>query len=122
MMKNFLLVAAGGGLGTMVRYGTSLLFQKNTFPVATLFINIIGSFAIGIIMALSLKNTAGINEQWKLFLATGICGGFTTFSAFSYENLQLMQAGKCKLAFLYIICSVLLGLLAVFFGFKLFNT
>ena len=122
MIKNFLIVAAGGGLGAVLRFGSSELIRTGNFPAATLLINMTGSFAIGIIMALHLKMTGGINEQWKLFLATGICGGFTTFSAFSYENLQLLQSGKFNTAFAYIISSVLLGLLAVYTGFKLFNT
>lgn len=121
MIKNFLLVAAGGGIGAVLRYAISILLQNNQFPTATLIINIIGSFAIGIIMAMSLKSSPQLTETGKLFLATGICGGFTTFSAFSYENIQLLQAGKYNLAFIYIFASVAAGLLAAWLGFKLFN-
>ncbi len=122
MIKNFLLVAAGGGLGAMLRYGISHLIQQNNFPTATFLINITGSFFIGIIMALSIKTSGNISEQWKLLLTTGICGGFTTFSAFSYENLQLLQSGKYNTVLLYSLCSVILGIVAAWFGFKLFNT
>jgi CrcB protein len=121
MIRNLFLVAAGGGIGAMMRYTISLLLQNYNFPVATLLINIIGSFFMGVIMAFSLRTTGNLSDAGKLFLATGICGGFTTFSAFSYENLQLLQSGKYNLAFVYIIASVLLGLLAAFFGFKLFT-
>lgn len=122
MIRNFILVAAGGGIGAMMRYATYLLLPAKNFPAATLLINIAGSLAIGIIMALSAKTFSTLNEATRLFLATGICGGFTTFSAFSYESLQLFQSGKYSLAFIYIIASLLLGFAAVFAGYKLFNT
>lgn len=122
MIRNFLLVAAGGGIGTMLRYGVYLLLRSNNFPLATLLINIVGSFIIGLVMAYSLRSANSLPDASKLFLVTGLCGGFTTFSAFSYENLQLMQSGKCNLAFLYILLSVVFGLLAAWAGFKMINT
>lgn len=122
MIRNFFLVAAGGGIGTMLRYAVYLLFRINNFPLATLLINIAGSFIIGLIMAFSLKSTDSLPDASRLFLVTGLCGGFTTFSAFSYENLQLMQSGKYNLAFLYILLSVVFGLLAAWAGFKMINT
>ena len=93
MIKNFILIGVGGALGSMLRYLFSLLIQHKQLPWATLLVNIIGSFIIGIVVAESLKNEIFANN-WRLFLATGICGGFTTFSAFSLENLQLLQNGK----------------------------
>ena len=121
-IKNFFLVAMGGGLGAMLRYAASLLIRTDShFPLATLLINIVGSFFIGSIMALGVRSSANISEAGKLFWATGICGGFTTFSAFSYENLQLFQLGRYNLAFVYIMLSVLLGLSATWIGFKLFQ-
>ena len=121
-IKNFFLVAIGGGLGAMLRYAASLLIRTDShFPLATLLINIAGSFFIGSIMALGVRSSANISEAGKLFWATGICGGFTTFSAFSYENLQLFQLGRYNLAFVYIMLSVLLGLSATWIGFKLFQ-
>lgn len=123
MLKNFFLVAMGGGIGAMLRYAVSLISKPGIgFPVTTFIINITGSFLIGIIMALSLRATGAISENSKLFWATGICGGFTTFSAFSYENLQLFQSAKSNLAFIYIILSVLLGITASWFGFKLLQS
>ena len=121
-IKNFFLVAMGGGLGAMLRYAASLLIRTDShFPLATLLINIAGSFFIGSVMALGVRSSANISEAGKLFWATGICGGFTTFSAFSYENLQLFQLGRYNLAFVYIMLSVLLGLSATWIRFKLFQ-
>lgn len=117
MIRNFLLIGIGGGIGSMLRYGASLLVGQKTFPLATLLINIIGSFIIGLVIAAALKQD--INNNWKLFLATGICGGFTTFSAFSLENLQLLQNERYGLFVLYLALSIVGGLAAVWCGFKL---
>ncbi len=119
MIKNLLLVALGGGIGSMLRYAGSLLVGSKIFPYATLSVNIIGSFIIGIVFAISLKDAA-FSNSWKLFIATGICGGFTTFSAFSLENMGLLQSGKYGLAFMYIALSIVLGIAATFFGYFLF--
>ena len=118
MLRNFLLVALGGGIGSMLRYGTLLMINAKYFPWSTLAVNIIGSFLIGLILALSIKEES-ILYNWKLFLATGVCGGFTTFSAFSMENMELLQNGKYLLAATYIALSVVLGIAAAFAGFKL---
>jgi fluoride exporter len=118
MLKNFLLVGLGGGLGSMLRYATSLLVNSRTFPYATLTVNIIGGFIIGVVFAFSIKNEAS-SDAWKIFLATGICGGFTTFSAFSLENMGLLQTGKYGLAAVYIAASITLGILAAFLGYQL---
>lgn len=120
MIKNVLLVAAGGGIGSALRYWIYLLFKTQSFPFATLLINIAGSFLIGIIMGLAIREN-NVPADYKLFLATGICGGFTTFSAFSYENVSLLQAGKFNLAFIYILASVTAGIAATWLGFKLIN-
>ncbi len=120
MLKDFLLVGLGGGIGSMLRYGGNLLMGGRNFPYHTLIINIIGSLFIGIVFGLSVRNEA-FGNNWKLFLATGICGGFTTFSAFSMENLLLLQNGKYFLAILYIILSIALGIAAAAIGFKLTN-
>lgn len=118
MLKNLLLVGLGGGLGSMLRYGSSLLLNSKLFPYATLAVNIIGSFIIGIVFAMSIKDETFLNN-WKLFLATGICGGFTTFSAFSVENMALLQSGKVGLALIYILLSVVVGIMATFLGYQL---
>lgn len=120
MIRNFLLIGFGGALGSMLRYGTGLLIGAKAFPLATFLINITGSFIIGMVMAYSLKSEAFANN-WKLFLATGICGGFTTFSAFSLENLQIFQNGKFGMFAIYIAASVLVGIAAVWIGFKLIS-
>lgn len=120
MLKELLLAGAGGAIGTMLRYAVSHFYQPALFPMATLIINVTGSLAIGVVMALCIKHEAA-PAGWKLFFATGICGGFTTFSAFSFENLSLLQNGKVLLSLLYIAGSVLMGIGAAWLGFKLIN-
>ena len=116
MIKNLLLVGLGGAIGSMLRYAGSVVISSKTFPYATLTVNIIGSFIIGIIFAISIKEEVLFNN-WKLFLATGICGGFTTFSAFSLENMSLLQSGKYGMAVAYVGLSILLGIGATFSGY-----
>ncbi len=116
MLKNFLIVGIGGAAGSVLRYAINLFIGNKEFPFATLIVNIIGSFIIGAVVAHSLRNI-GFQNNWRLFLATGICGGFTTFSAFSLETLQLMQSGKYFMSLVYVIGSILAGLAAVWLGF-----
>lgn len=118
MIRDFFLVALGGAAGSVLRYGTALFTGTKNFPVATLMVNIIGSFLIGLVFALSLKSQS-FNNNWKPLLAAGLCGGFTTFSAFSLENLQLLQQGKILLCIFYIALSVTSGLLAAWLGYQL---
>ena len=118
MLRNLLLVGLGGSIGSMIRYAVFLLIRSRSFPYATLSVNIIGSFIIGLVFALSIKE-AGLSSNWRLFLATGICGGFTTFSAFSLENMELMQGGRTGLAITYIALSIVLGIAATFAGYQL---
>lgn len=118
MLKNFLLVGLGGGLGSVLRYSTSLLVNSKLFPWATLAVNILGSLIIGIIFSMSIRQEP-LTNNWKLFLATGICGGFTTFSAFSLENMGLLQSGKYGMAIAYICASIVLGIAATFIGYQL---
>ncbi len=120
MLKNFLLVGLGGSIGAMLRYFFSSIIKHTTFPYNTLLINIAGSLLIGIVFGLSEKSN-GISEQVKLFVVTGICGGFTTFSAFSVENMQMIKDGNYVTAGMYIFFSVLLSIIAVFAGFKIIN-
>ena len=121
MFKNFLLVGLGGAIGSMVRYAAYVFVGAKTFPFATLTVNIIGSFIIGLVLAVSLKDESFLNN-WKLFLATGICGGFTTFSAFSAENVVLLQNEKYGLALVYILLSIIAGIVAAWLGFNLAAT
>jgi CrcB protein len=114
-MKNLLLVGLGGMLGTIIRYVSYIAFGSYAFPYVTLIINITGSFIIGVVTATALKNTSF--ADWRLFLATGLCGGFTTFSAFSMETLQLLQQNRNIAALMYVVGSVGLGIVAAFSGF-----
>ncbi len=118
MLKNFLLVGLGGCLGSMMRYACWILLKQQSFPAATLIVNITGSLVIGMVIGMGIKE-AGFSQDWKLFLATGICGGFTTFSAFSVENLHMLQNGKYFITFLNISLSIFFGIGAAWFGFKL---
>ena len=121
MIRNILLVGLGGGLGSMARYGCQRwfsLYYPGSFPWGTFAVNIIGCFLIGIFWGLSFRSFES-NENWKLFLMTGICGGYTTFSAFTLEGIGLIKEQKMALFFLYIAASVLLGLAATFAGMKL---
>jgi CrcB protein len=119
-MKNLLIVGIGGMLGSMFRYMATLSFGSTNQPIAIMSINVLGSLVIGMVFALA-KNQAWMGEEWKLFLATGICGGFTTFSTFSYDNMQLLQNGKYVMFLLYASGSVILGGLAVWLGYKIFS-
>lgn len=120
MLKNFILVGLGGAIGSMLRHAAQLFITTKHFPFATLAVNILGSFIIGLVLALSIKDDTFLNN-WKVFLATGICGGFTTFSTFSADNISLFQSGKYSIALLYIITSVVISILAAGLGFKLIN-
>ena len=117
MIKNLLLVGLGGGIGSMLRYGAHLLVNTKLFPWATFTVNIMGSFIIGIVFAMSIREQP-LADGWKLFLATGICGGFTTFSAFSLENMGLLQNGKFGMALAYMALSIVLGISATFLGYQ----
>jgi CrcB protein len=114
---SFLLVGAGGALGSMMRYGVALIPATKFFPYHTFIVNIAGSFVIGALLGLLLKNSIS-NESWK-FLATGVCGGFTTFSAFSLEGLELLQQQRYGIFLFYFLLSIGIGLAATFGGYTL---
>lgn len=117
-LKNILLVLVGSAVGGSARYITSLIIQsKNStqFPIGTFMINLIGCFTIGMVYAFAARN-ATTGSDIKLLLATGFCGGFTTFSAFAFENLELFKSGQHLTALIYIILSVVLGILALVLG------
>ena len=118
MIKNLLLVGLGGGIGSMLRFGTALLFNNKLFPYATFAVNITGCFLIGVFWGMSFRSFDS-NEYWKLFLMTGLCGGFTTFSAFTLEGIGLLKENKTGLFFSYVAASVLIGLVATYAGMKL---
>ena len=116
-MKQLLLVFVGGGLGSALRYiiGKYLNSSIQGFPFGTLAVNILGSLLIGIILGLALKNNS-LSSNQTILLATGFCGGFTTFSAFAYENHEFLKSGDFANFALYTIASIVIGVLAVFFG------
>ena len=116
-MLNCLLVALGGGLGACARYliGLAPLREPFAFPVKTLFINLLGCFAIGLIAALASKS-ASLSPKTGLFIKTGLCGGFTTFSTFALETETLIKSGHIGMALLYVVLSVFVGIALVFAG------
>ena len=122
-MKLVLFIGAGSFIGGIFRYLLSLLIQSKTtthFPLGTLTVNIIGCFFIGIVFGMFEKGQ--MSNEWKLFFATGVIGGFTTFSAFSNETFVLFRAGHVGYALLYVGASVLLGLLATYTAYLLVKT
>ena len=121
MIKNILLIGLGGGIGSIARYLCQRWFAisyPQPYPWATIGVNIVGCFLIGIFWGLTFKSFAA-NESWKLFLMTGLCGGFTTFSAFTLEGIGILKEQRTGLFFTYIITSVVLGLVATYAGMKL---
>ncbi|MBX3239301.1 MAG: fluoride efflux transporter CrcB [Chitinophagaceae bacterium] len=121
MIKEVIVVGLGGGVGSIFRYLTSLLINKqfpHRFPFATFTVNILGCLAIGFLIGFFQKHS-GTAPHIRLLLATGFCGGFTTFSAFAAENMQLLQSGNSFTAIAYIAASTVGGLLAVWSGMAL---
>lgn len=116
-MKQLLLVFLGGGVGSVLRFifGKYLNSSETGIPYGTFAANIIGSLLIGVILGLAAKNSTLTNNQ-ILFLATGFCGGFTTFSTFAYENHVFLKSGDFVSFALYTIGSFVIGFLAVFLG------
>ena len=119
-MKLIFVIGTGSFIGGVFRYLLSLLIQEKTtspFPLHTLIVNIIGCFFIGVVFGIFDKGQ--MSHEWKLFLATGVLGGFTTFSAFSNETIILFREGYVGYALLYILASVLLGLLVTYIAYLL---
>ena len=116
-MLNCLVVALGGGIGACLRYLIGLIPLKEpfVFPVKTLVINLLGSFVIGLVASLALKNSS-LSSKLVLFVKTGLCGGFTTFSTFALETETLIKTGQSELAILYVALSVVAGVGLAFAG------
>ncbi len=118
MFIKILLLAAGGAIGTVGRYAVSGLTHKyidGAFPYGTLMVNILGSLIIGFLWG--TWETANISSQLRTFIFIGILGGFTTFSTFSLETLNLFRDGEIKTAMFNILANNILGLIMVFGGF-----
>lgn len=123
MLKAFTLVGVGGAIGSIGRYLAAQYIQSrfvaSGFPYGTLIVNISGCFLIGIIFGIASK--ADLLQEWRLLLVTGICGGYTTFSAFSYESITLLKNHNLVYFSVYVAASVILGLLATLIPIALFE-
>ena len=121
-MKSFLLVFLGGGLGSGLRYLVTITMNQysKVLPFGTFTVNMLGCLLIGLILGYAQRENTLTSNQ-TLLLATGFCGGFTTFSAFANENLELIKNGELFNFSVYTIGSVLIGILAVYIGFYLTN-
>ena len=122
-MRQLLLVGFGGFLGSVARYLVSklnLTWHYHDIPMGTLTVNIVGSILIGFFLGIFV-NSDLLNTNLKLFIVVGFCGGFTTFSSFTNENFILLQNGQFLTSIVYVLGSVLLGILAVYIGYLISN-
>ena len=122
-MSNLILIAAGGAIGSSLRYICSNIIKYiyTHFSFGTLFVNVLGSFFIGILMSYLKKN--GVSENFiKYFLIIGLLGSFTTFSAFSFEIIELLNNKKFLISIFYILISVFLCITFTYLGYNLNNT
>lgn len=118
-MYAFLMVGAGGAIGAMARYGASVAVGRAgfaNFPFATMLVNIVGSFAMGLLIGYMAQTTPDNQSGLRLFLAIGVLGGFTTFSSFSLDAIVLMERGQWGSAAFYVVASVLISIAALFIG------
>jgi CrcB protein len=122
-MGAYLAVAVGGAMGSVARFwlaGVMTTLTGPRFPWGTLLINVLGSFVIGLVAAATLTpERIAMHPTMRIFLMTGVCGGFTTFSAFSLQTLELMQGGELVPAFGYAVGSVVLCVIATYCGWLL---
>jgi len=118
MLRTILLVGTGGFIGSVMRYLVQVFVERDmssTFPYGTLVANVLGSFVIGVVFALAGKGNL-MSAEWRMFLAVGICGGFTTFSSFAYNNFTMLKENAFGPFFLNVFGSLFLGILAVYLG------
>ncbi len=124
-MINIFLIAGGGAFGAVLRHfsflmiGNLAFIRGQIFPYSTLLVNVLGSFLAGVFYYFMIKNFNDFDPRLKSLLLTGFLGGYTTFSAFSLDFFRLFEAGQIQLALLYVLTSVILAILAIFFGFYL---
>ena len=119
MLKQLLLIGAGGFIGSVARFLVSRLNTRIdwlSIPIGTLTVNVLGSLLIGFLIGISEKSPI-LTVEWRMFLMVGLCGGFTTFSSFSGENLVLMKNGQILPLLLYTGLSIFLGFVAVYLGY-----
>ena len=125
-MEKYIFIGIGGGLGSMVRFYVSETVKRVwpqvgiSWPIATFSVNILGGFLMGALMGLVL-GAMRLSDDWRLILGVGFLGGYTTFSAFSYEIVQMIGARQIGLAIGYVLCSVIGAVLAVWLGLWLFE-
>jgi CrcB protein len=118
-MYPYLLVAIGGALGSVARYGAGVAVGKVwplSFPLGTMLINIIGSLAMGFLVGYLARATPTWQADARLFIAIGVLGGFTTFSSFSLDTISMVERGEIGLALLYVLVSVIVGIGALYGG------
>ena len=121
-MGGFLIVFLGGGLGAALRHGVNLLSARlfgSAFPWHTLIENVTGSLVMGVLAGYFAFKADPSSQHWRLFLTTGILGGYTTFSAFSLDSVLLYERGEMALAALYVLASVALSIGGLFAGLAL---
>ena len=116
MFSHWLLVALGGAAGAVLRFYISEALPSEAFPWATLSVNLVGSFLLGIVMAASLANVLG--EAEALLLGVGVLGAFTTMSTFSVETMMLIEDGRWRTAGIYVMASAVVAPLLAWFGWK----
>lgn len=118
MLRNFFLVALGGAAGSLLRYAIALLLPRSGhgFPWATLTVNLAGCLIIGLLAGLTPRHHWMAQTGWVL-MATGLCGGFTTFSSFALDNVKLFETGGNVTGLIYIIASLSLGIFLCYLGY-----
>lgn len=115
ILRNLLFVGIGGAFGSIARYALTNIIGTKPLPIATFTVNTVGSFLIGLLMGCVAKQTD--TNFWQLILITGFCGGFTTFSALSWDMVIMIQQQRFLAALFYVFTTLLLGLLFAFWGF-----
>jgi len=120
-MKTILLIFAGGGVGSLLRFGVHQLisrFYHQSFPLGTWVANVLACLLLGFVIGLA-DHKQWLSAEGRLFMTVGVCGGFSTFSTFSYELLSLTQNGQQTTAIIYTLLSIVCCLLATYLGFYL---
>lgn len=122
MLRDFILVAFGGAAGSVARYAVSLAISRywaRPFPLAILLINLAGCLAIGMLAGIAARNEWMQRSGMWLLLATGLCGGFTTFSAFALDNVKLLEGHLLTATIVYLVASIVGGILLCRIGMQL---